>query len=90
MKKIVVAIDSFKGSLSTFEAGRAIEEAAKEVYKNTEVKISPIAFLVITDGNIRLINVSDSPNDLDKIFTKIPELIDQVSGLISKKKNKEE
>ena len=43
MKKIVVAIDSFKGSLSTFEAGRAIEEAAKEVYKNAEVKISPIA-----------------------------------------------
>ncbi len=43
MKKIVVAIDSFKGSLSTFEAGKAIEEAAKEVYKNVEVKISPIA-----------------------------------------------
>ncbi len=54
------------------------------------VKISPIAFLVITDGNVRLINVSDSPNDVDKLFTKIPELIDQISGLISKKTNKEE
>ncbi len=43
MKKIVVAIDSFKGSLSTFEAGKAIEEAAKEVYENVEVSISPIA-----------------------------------------------
>ena len=43
MKKIVVAIDSFKGSLSTFEAGKAIEEAAKEVYENAEVTISPIA-----------------------------------------------
>lgn len=43
MRKIVVAIDSFKGSLSTFEAGKAIEEAAKEVYKNAEVCISPIA-----------------------------------------------
>ena len=43
MRKIVVAIDSFKGSLSTFEAGKAIEEAAKEVYKNAEVSISPIA-----------------------------------------------
>ena len=43
MKKIVVAIDSFKGSLSTFEAGKAIEEAAKEVYENAEVIISPIA-----------------------------------------------
>lgn len=43
MKKIVIAIDSFKGSLSTFEAGKAIEEAAKEVYENVEVSISPIA-----------------------------------------------
>jgi len=42
-EKIVVAIDSFKGSLSTFEAGKAIEEAAKEVYENAEVSISPIA-----------------------------------------------
>ncbi len=43
MRKIVVAIDSFKGSLSTFEAGNAIKEAAKEVYKDAEVVISPIA-----------------------------------------------
>ncbi len=42
-EKIVVAIDSFKGSLSTFEAGKAIEEAAKEVYENAQVSISPIA-----------------------------------------------
>ena len=50
------------------------------------IKISPVAFLVITDGNVRLVNVTDSPNETDKIFTKIPELIDQISGLISKKK----
>ena len=43
MKKFVVAIDPFKGSLSTLEAGKAIEEAAKEVYENAEVSISPIA-----------------------------------------------
>ena len=40
---IVIAIDSFKGSLSTFEAGKAIKEAANEVYKGAEVVISPIA-----------------------------------------------
>ena len=42
-EKIVVAIDSFKGSLSTFEAGKAIGEATKEVYENAEVIISLIA-----------------------------------------------
>ena len=54
------------------------------------VQISPIAFLVVTDGNVRLVNVSDSPNDVDKLFTKIPEIIDQISALISKKTGKEE
>lgn len=43
MKKVVVAIDSFKGSLSTFEAGEAIKEGIRQVYPNAEVLISPIA-----------------------------------------------
>ena len=50
------------------------------------VKISPIAFLVVTDGNVRLVNVSDSPDNTDKLLSKIPEIIDQVSSLIPKKK----
>ena len=43
MNKIVVAIDSFKGSLTTFEAGRAIDETAKEVFGNPDVVILPVA-----------------------------------------------
>lgn len=43
MKKIVVAIDSFKGSLSTFESARSIKEAAEEVYPGVKTIISPIA-----------------------------------------------
>lgn len=43
MNKVVIAIDSFKGSLSTFEAGRAVAEAVKKVYKDAQTVISPIA-----------------------------------------------
>lgn len=43
MRKIVIAIDSFKGSLSTFQAGEAIKEAAEQVYPSAEIVISPIA-----------------------------------------------
>jgi sporulation protein YtfJ len=50
------------------------------------VKITPIAFLVVTDGNVRLVNVSETPDQLDKLFTKIPEIVDQVSGFIKTKK----
>lgn len=41
--KITIAIDSFKGSLSTFRAGEAIAEGAKAVYPDADVSICPMA-----------------------------------------------
>lgn len=41
--KVVVAIDSFKGSLSSMEAGQAIEEGVKRVHQNVEVVVRPLA-----------------------------------------------
>ena len=41
--KIVVAIDSFKGSLTSVEAGRAAETGAKNAGENICVKVYPLA-----------------------------------------------
>ncbi len=41
--KIVVAIDSLKGSLSSLEAGNAIAEGAHKVYPDAEVVVRPLA-----------------------------------------------
>lgn len=41
--KITVAIDSFKGSLSSFEAGNAVKEAVMSLNSETEVFVCPIA-----------------------------------------------
>ena len=41
--KVVVAIDSLKGSLSSMEAGKAIEEGVKRVYQNAEIVVRPLA-----------------------------------------------
>ena len=41
--KAVIAIDSYKGSLTTFEAGRAVAEGIKAVYKDAETVICPLA-----------------------------------------------
>ena len=41
--KIVIAIDSFKGSLSTLQAGAAVKEGFKKVFPDGEAVISPIA-----------------------------------------------
>ena len=41
--KIVVAIDSFKGSLSSIEAGEAVKRAALRLDKSNEVIVRPLA-----------------------------------------------
>lgn len=41
--KVVIAVDSFKGSLSSLEAGQAAAEGIKRVFPDAEVKIRPLA-----------------------------------------------
>lgn len=41
--KITVAIDSFKGSLSSLEAGRAAREGIRRVFPSAEVQVRPLA-----------------------------------------------
>ena len=41
--KVVIAIDSFKGSLSTFESGCAVSDALRRVYPDAEALICPLA-----------------------------------------------
>ncbi|MGL5053830.1 MAG: glycerate kinase, partial [Cetobacterium sp.] len=41
--KVVIAIDSFKGSLSSAELGEAIEQGVKKVYPEVEIVKVPIA-----------------------------------------------
>lgn len=85
MKKIVVAIDSFKGSLTTFEAGKAIKEAAEEVYKNVTTIISPIA-----DGGEGTVEAVVSATDGELVKTivcnPLGENIQATYGYIQKTK----
>lgn len=41
--RVTVAIDSFKGSLTSMEAGQAVAEGIKKVYKDAEISVSPLA-----------------------------------------------
>ena len=43
MNKVVIAIDSLKGSLTSLEAGSAIFEGIRKVFPQTEVSIRPLA-----------------------------------------------
>ncbi len=43
MKKAVIAIDSFKGCLSSAEAGKAAAEGIRSIYPECEILCLPIA-----------------------------------------------
>ena len=52
------------------------------------VTVQPVAFLVITPTNVRLLQIDNNMNSLDKAVGMIPNLVDQVSSLLAGVKDK--
>ena len=53
------------------------------------VTINPVAFIAISHGDVKLLNVSNGTNE--KAIAMVPELVDKISGLFKKdKKDKPE
>lgn len=66
--KAVIAIDSFKGSLSSLEAGNAVREGIQAVFPEADIFVSPLAdggegtteaIIRATGGELRTVTVSD-------------------------------
>ena len=65
--KVTIAIDSFKGSLSSMEAGRAVRDGISRVYEDSDIHIHPIAdggegtvdaIVSALGGEVRTVSVS--------------------------------
>ena len=50
------------------------------------VNIQPVAFLVVKDGCVRTIQLSDNADTINRALTMLPELVDKVAALIKKEK----
>ncbi|MBQ6947082.1 MAG: GerW family sporulation protein [Clostridia bacterium] len=50
------------------------------------VKVTPVAFLVITGNDVKVISISENPDAIDKIASHLPEVFNQVTSLFSKDK----
>ena len=48
------------------------------------VNIQPVAFLVIKDGCVRTIQLTDGSNSVDRALTMLPELVDKLAALVRK------
>ena len=54
------------------------------------VNIQPVAFLVVKDGCVRTIQLSDTSNTIDRALTMLPELVDKLAAMVKKDDKKEE
>jgi len=52
------------------------------------VTIQPLAFLVISKGNVQLLQMQTADNTADRIVNMVPGVIDRVSGIIAGQKDK--
>ena len=50
------------------------------------VTMQPVAFLVISDGNVQLLQVDDDRNTANKVVGMLPELVDKLRDTFKKDK----
>lgn len=52
-------------------------------------KLEPVAFLVVRDGNVKLLPVMPPPaTTVDRVIDAVPEVVDKVTGFIEKQQEK--
>ena len=55
------------------------------------VKVTPICFLIVKDGNVRMMAVAEPANTTaDRVVEMIPDTLDKISAFIDSKTNKAE
>ncbi len=55
------------------------------------VKITPIGFLVIKDGGVRMVGITPpAENSLDRVIEKAPELMDTIQNFLQKREKAKE
>ena len=54
-------------------------------------KLEPVAFLVIRDGNLKLLPVGGAPvTTMDRVIEMVPDVVDKVTDFIQNQKEKKE
>lgn len=55
------------------------------------VTVTPVAFLVVQNGNVKIMSVDNHPTSVDKAVELIPDMFDRIISAVDKsKKNKAE
>lgn len=69
-------------------------KAAKDLFgggSGAGVTIAPVAFLVVQPGgNVRLIQLTDTSNNIDRALSLLPEMMDKITALVKKDQTQEQ
>lgn len=49
------------------------------------VKIDPIAFITITNGDVKLLQMTVNQSGSNAIINMVPDIVDKITGIINKK-----
>ena len=50
------------------------------------INITPIAFLVVNEGNVRVVPMESTPDSLNQIVNMVPGVVDKIGGFFNKEK----
>lgn len=53
------------------------------------ISITPVAFIVIKDGSVRMMQINNFTSSADRAISMIPELVDKLTAILSTKENSE-
>lgn len=54
------------------------------------INITPVAFIVVSNGNVQVLPIISKPDTNDKMVNLVPEMFDKITSLFTKKKQKTE
>lgn len=53
------------------------------------VTITPIAFLVVSGGSVKVIQIEPFTSSVDRVIQTVPDVVDKISALLTDKKEKD-
>ena len=65
-------------------------KGGKDLFGGAGINITPIAFIAVSNGDVRVLPLVSSPDSNSQIVNLVPELVNKVSDLFKKKKEKTE
>lgn len=81
---------SFAAGGTEFEKNKTIEKLPFGGATGGNVNITPIAFLVINQDSVKVLHLENNTHIIEKAIDEIPDLIEKIKEVFSKKMNSDE